>query len=364
MNNKRQFLLGVFFVVALSLLAAYTLFFTDTVNLFSEPILMRVYFPEANGLRNGDAVQVAGMRIGRVKDLEFDPNRPADEVILATLSLDQEIELLEGTRVTINDSTLLGGHHVNIQLGPLGGPPLDPSAKLLGSIQQNPIEALQGLGDLLTENREAFSSFLTNLDVVVQSLRDGKGVLGKLLVDEEMAQALARTIANLESTTGKIDRGEGLLGALIGDQELLDSVRSSLESIETITADLEAGKGLAGRLIYDDALADEVAKAIESFSSVGQKIDRGEGTIGRLVSDEELAGQLDEIFANFKTAGADLAAIVDTVRGGEGTLGKLLMDQELYDQALTAVKLLNRSLEDYREAAPVSAFTSVLFSAF
>ena len=39
-------------------------------------------------------------------------------------------------------------------------------------------------------------------------------------------------------------------------------------------------------------------------------------------------------------------------------------DRELYDEALVAVKLLTRSLEDYREAAPVSAFTGVLFGAF
>ena len=34
------------------------------------------------------------------------------------------------------------------------------------------------------------------------------------------------------------------------------------------------------------------------------------------------------------------------------------VERELYDEALTSLKLLTRSLEDYREAAPVSAFTS------
>jgi len=52
------------------------------------------------------------------------------------------------------------------------------------------------------------------------------------------------------------------------------------------------------------------------------------------------------------------------VRAGQGTLGKLFADEKLYDQLSLAVALLTRSLEDYREAAPITAFTSVLFAAW
>ena len=48
---------------------------------------------------------------------------------------------------------------------------------------------------------------------------------------------------------------------------------------------------------------------------------------------------------------------------GEFIIDGLHIDH-LYDEALGGLKLLTRSLEDYREAAPVTAFTSVLFSAF
>ena len=74
--------------------------------------------------------------------------------------------------------------------------------------------------------------------------------------------------------------------------------------------------------------------------------------------------ELEKIVANVKTASEDPNTVVAHVRMGEGSLGKILMDQELYDEALKSVKLLTRSLEDYREAAPITAFTGVLFSAF
>ena len=115
MNNQRLFLLGLLFIAALSILAFYTLFLTD-IHLFSKPILKTVYFPEAYGLRAGDPVQVSGLRIGRVKELDFDINAEPKKRIKALLSLEKEVELLQGASITIQESTLLGGRHVDIYL--------------------------------------------------------------------------------------------------------------------------------------------------------------------------------------------------------------------------------------------------------
>src|SRR5262245_21298056 len=126
MNTQRQLLLGIFFIVALSILAFYTLFLTD-INLFKEPVLMRVYFPEANNLREGDQVQLLGARIGRVK--EITPNVTASDPkkrILVTLNLDREVELLEDAQIYIRETSLLGGRHVFIDPGTFGAPPLKP----------------------------------------------------------------------------------------------------------------------------------------------------------------------------------------------------------------------------------------------
>src|SRR5262245_42208788 len=99
-TNQRQLLLGIFFILALSILAFYTLFLTD-MHVFSKPILMTVYFPDANGLREGDPVQVLGARIGRVKELSFDTVAEPRRRIRTVLSLEREIELLEGASISI-----------------------------------------------------------------------------------------------------------------------------------------------------------------------------------------------------------------------------------------------------------------------
>jgi len=365
MNNKRQFLLGIFFIVALSILSFYTLFLTD-IHLFSQPHYETVYFPDAYGLRDGNPVLLLGSRIGKVKSIEPETAAQPNRRIKVILSLDKEIELLDGAKITIKESTLLGGRHVEIYPGDFGGPPLPREADgaLYGEIAKNPIAALGDLGNLFTDNRDSIHDILANLDEIVLGVKEGRGTLGRLLSDDTMAQDFADSAKNLKSLTGNLDSGQGLVGALINDSELVTSVKNSLKNLETITTDLQAGKGVAGRLIYDDTLADEVAKAVQAFSNVGQRIDRGEGVAGRLLSSDEAAADLDVILANFKESSVQLQQITAKLSSGEGTLGKLLMDQTLYDDAVNAVGVMTRSLEDYREAAPITALTAVFFAAF
>ena len=64
------------------------------------------------------------MRIGRVKTLEIDINETVEKRVLATLSLEREIEMSAGAKIMIQESTLLGGRHVFIDPGEPGGPPL------------------------------------------------------------------------------------------------------------------------------------------------------------------------------------------------------------------------------------------------
>src|SRR5262245_6686737 len=141
MNTQRQLLLGIFFIVALSILAFYTLFLTD-IHVFKHAVLMKVYFPDANNLRDGDQVQLLGARIGRVKSITpivtaVDPRKR----ILVVLSLDREVELVENAEIQIRETSLLGGRHVFIDPGTAGGPQLKPleDGAYLGTVFKNPI---------------------------------------------------------------------------------------------------------------------------------------------------------------------------------------------------------------------------------
>jgi phospholipid/cholesterol/gamma-HCH transport system substrate-binding protein len=372
MSPQRRLLLGVFFVVALFILAFYTLFLTD-IHVFSKPILMTVYFPEANNLREGDPVQLLGARIGRVKEVTPNITAETKKRIRTVLSLERKVELLEDATISIRETSLLGGRNVFIDPGTFGGPvkqALEDGA-FFGEVYKNPIASLGDFGKLLTENRDAINGFLTNLDTLTDDLRAGKGLLGRLIGDEALGVdakdfmvAAKDLTTNLREASDQLKSGQGLLGALFYDQGMKQKWSDTLDNLSQLSGDLKGQEGLLGALIYDPSLKERLSNAIDNFGSFVGKLDQGEGALPMLMTDKDFKQQLDTLVTDLGAAAADIRTVVADARAGKGTVGKLLTDEALYADLRKTVGVLTRSLEDYREAAPITSFTSVLFAAF
>jgi phospholipid/cholesterol/gamma-HCH transport system substrate-binding protein len=390
--NQRQLLLGAFFVIVLAILGFYTLFLTE-FSLFETRQELVVHFPDADGVRSGDSVLVAGIRDGRVRELAFDPGAPLERRITMTLTLDHEVVLRDGFDVFIEDATLLGGKHVYIDPGPPGGAVVDATKPLRGRVKGS---ALAGLGRVIDENGERLSRIIGDVETVVADAKAGKGTVGRFLRDDQLATDLAAgvasakaTFANLEAVTNDVRAGKGVLGRLVTDDDLANEVKEIADNLRTIsqdfgavTADVRAGKGTIGRLFTDETLSADLAESVKTIREVAERVSKGEGSLWRLIEDETLAKNLEafsenldqgtlgklftneELYEKFSKIADDLAAASAALRNAEGTLGKLVMDRELYDEVQKALGILTRSLEEYREAAPVTTFTSVIFGAF
>jgi len=103
-------------------------------------------------------------------------------------------------------------------------------------------------------------------------------------------------------------------------------------------------------LVNDEAVAEDVRNTIGAVA-------RGEGTIGALFV-------RPEVYDNLRSITEDVAVVTAQLRSGQGSLGRLFMEDEIYQEVKRALQIVSRSLEEYREAAPITTFTSVFFSAF
>ena len=95
MTRDRQLLLGAFFLIVFMVLGGYTLLFSD-FSLFKTQHLMTVFFPDANGLRRGDPVLVAGVRQGKVREITYDPGAVLDQRMVTLLSMEKLTASLVG----------------------------------------------------------------------------------------------------------------------------------------------------------------------------------------------------------------------------------------------------------------------------
>ena len=392
MANQRQLMLGAFFVIVLTILGVYTLFLTD-FSMFSERHELVAQFTQANGLRKGDSVLVAGIREGKVKALAYDPSAPIERRITATLALDHAVALREGFVIAIEDSTVLGGKQVTIDPGPPDGAPVPVTSALPGRVKGG---ALDGLGQLVDKNGATLERILGDVEVVVADVRAGKGTFGRLMRDEALAQEISDGAArikasfeNIQAFTDDIRNGKGVLGRLATDEELagkLEDIATNLQQITTdfksVGADVQAGKGVLGRLTKDEQLGEDVAQAVATIKDISSRINSAEGSLWKFIEDPTLADNLrefsetmqsgtlgklfnnDELYTKLSKIADDLSSATTALRNAEGTLGKLVMDKELYEEARRALGILTRTLEEYREAAPITTFTSILFAGF
>ena len=401
MNARKQLMLGGLFLVALSILGYYTLFMTD-FRLFGERPELMVHFSDGRGLRQGDAVQVAGLHRGSVQRLVYDPSAASDRWISAVLRMDDRVDLREGFSIVIEDATLLGGHVIKIDPGPPGAPPVPANQILVGSVG---VSALAELGSVIEENRDKIEAVVTGFSELIDSARAGKGAVGKLLNDPELAQKFEQGVtsardmlADAAELTKDVRAGKGVVGRLFQDEEMWAKLQTISDDVKTLASnaakfseDLRTGQGVLPRLVSDTTWSDKVGAVVDDLGSIAHKLDRGEGTLAQLISSPEIADRLrsvaeklasivtkvdagegtlgkllndNSVYADVSQITKDLAVVADTLKRGEGSLGKLMMSDELYGAVMNAVGTVTGSLEEFREAAPITTFTSVLFAAF
>jgi hypothetical protein len=211
------------------------------------------------------------------------------------------------------------------------------------------------------------------------------------LADELSAgvSSARKSFDNIQAFTDDVRAGKGLLGRLATDEDLasrFSEVMSNLEQIskdfEVVSADVAAGKGVIGRLVKDEQLGEDVSAAVATIKDITSRINNADGSLWKLIEDGEIAERLkefagkldegtlgklftnDELYTKISKVADDLSAASGALKNAEGTLGKLLMDKELYAEVQKALSILTRTLQEYREAAPVTAFSTILFQSF
>ncbi|MHC4821881.1 MAG: hypothetical protein ACYTDX_09205, partial [Planctomycetota bacterium] len=70
----------------------------------------------------------------------------------------------------------------------------------------------------------------------------------------------------------EIRGGKGLLGRLVYDEELGEDVSTAVSDFQTIVADIKDGKGTLGKLVTDDELHNNLSDMLKSFRRSSEEV--------------------------------------------------------------------------------------------
>ena len=121
---------------------------------------------------------------------------------------------------------------------------------------------------------------------------------------------------------------------------------------------LNHGEGTLGKLLSDDSVYKDVQTIAANLKELSQRLADGQGTLGKLLSKD------DTLYKDLSQTAVSLKNITARLEKGEGLLGKLLTDDSLYTEAKQALGEVRAAIDDFRETAPITTFTSLVFGAF
>src|SRR5215813_8197587 len=181
---------GLLVLVSIAVLIFLILNASGDINPFSRKLHLKARFLDANGLREGSEVRLAGVRVGKVDKITLlppsdVPNAPRVE---ALMTIQSTIDAQPANQRIRTDSTaqqgspsLLGNEMlINISPGTALGQPVKDYT-ILPSSSSNTVNDFATSG---TELAQRLSKLSDELSSMVQSVKKGEGTIGRLFSDE------------------------------------------------------------------------------------------------------------------------------------------------------------------------------------
>jgi phospholipid/cholesterol/gamma-HCH transport system substrate-binding protein len=138
MNNRKvEFLVGCFVLVGLAAIL-YLAIQVGSAQLFArDSYELQARFSSTSGVNPGSRVEIAGVRVGTVKDIVLDQNFFS----IVTFELPNQIELDDDTIVSVKTAGLIGDRFLDLSPGGSGFP-LEPGDMIVDTEAALDIEGL------------------------------------------------------------------------------------------------------------------------------------------------------------------------------------------------------------------------------
>jgi len=358
----RELRVGLFVVIAIGVLIFLVLNASGDISPFSDKLELKARFANADGLRNGSEVRLAGVRIGRVDSVRLlPPGSDPNERVETTISIDSTIDGRPATELIRTNSTanlgspsILGNEKlINIAPGTADAEPVRDGFMLRTATQPSTYQELAASGSELMNQLNELSTEFTG---IARKANQGEGTLGRFINDEAFYNNLNATIRDVNDVVRQIESGQGTAGRLINDPALYNNLTEVSATLQGIAGDLRRGRGTAGRLLTDEALYNDARSAVARFNRSVDEINlivsdlrAGRGTAGKLLTDEAVYNDARAAIARFNTTAERIDSVVAALQRGEGTAGKLLTDDQLYSNVNQLSSETVKLLYDFRQ---------------
>lgn len=224
-SKKQKINLGVFVVITTIILIGALYFIGNRQQLFQKNTVLKAQFHNVNGLQVGNNVRFSGINVGTVGKMAM----TTDSTILVEMRIRKETAdfIRKNAIASIGSDGLVGNMLINISPSQ-GQAALVTSGDTIATYSKIATDDMLSTLSITNQNASLLTADL--LEITSQIL-EGKGTLGMLVNDPQVAQDLKESITQIKKTS---------LAA-----------RETLEEIKTFSSTLQTRGSMAYTLLSD-----------------------------------------------------------------------------------------------------------------
>lgn len=236
-NTKNNIRLGIFVTFGLLLFIAAIYFIGDKQHLFSKTIRISGLFKDISGLQIGNNVRFSGINVGTIDDIVI----ISDSMVKVDMVLEKKTQkfIKRDAIAVIGSEGLMGNKVLNITPGTSNQKMIQDNG-ILNTRQLVSMDDIMIKMDSVAENAVYITA---DLKGILGNMHAGKGVLGKLFMDESMANTVDQTMTNVKNSTGTLNEDlEALKSNFLFKKGFKKKDEEAKKALEAKVKEAEAAK--------------------------------------------------------------------------------------------------------------------------
>ncbi len=285
-------------LVGLSILIFFAgFYFLKGSNIFSSANNFYAYYDEVAGLQPSAPIQIRGLQVGKVSNIELDGKR-----VKITLEMKGDYPVRQGALAKLASGDLLGSKV--IKLDPGIGAELAEGATIATAVEGGVIDQVSSE---ITPLLRTIQGVVLQVDTALRSLQG--------VVNEENQAHMSRAIASLDATASNFSQLSGAVNAQRG------TLTKIILDAQSVTTNLKNNNAKLDRVFTNlDGMTKQLANA-----------------------------PIEKTFNDLQATAGNLRVTLDRINAGEGSLGALLNDKALYYRLDTTLNTFSFLADDLKK---------------
>ncbi|MES2454593.1 MAG: MlaD family protein [Bacteroidota bacterium] len=293
-DNRRKITVGIFIFLGLAIFVIGVFTLGSQKKAFVKSFTVDVVFNDIQGLKAGNNVWFSGVKIGTIKKIQFF----GTSQVQVFLNIEEEADkyIHKDASASISSDGLIGNKIIILT----GGTPKFPFVEDGDRLRVNTTLSTDDIMKTFQVNNKNLVDVTSDFKILARSLVEGKGTVGTLLTDQQVADDFKDIVLNLKTTTA--------------------SANKMARELDRFSKTLNTKGGLADKMLTDTAVfakleasVDQLQKTANSASALSDnlnkasaKLNQNDNAVGILLNDQKTAEQVKSIVKNMETSSKKL----------------------------------------------------------